>query len=102
MQQEEATLLFRQSLLDAGKEVNDALTAWQTARQRVAINGSQVATLRKAVRKTELLMRHSPTTYLEVLTAQQSLLVAELAEAQDRFDEIQGVIDLYHALGGGL
>lgn len=47
-------------------------------------------------------MRHSPTTYLEVLTAQQSLLVAELAEAQDRFDEIQGVIDLYHALGGGL
>lgn len=52
--------------------------------------------------ETELLMRHSPTTYLEVLTAQQSLLVAELAEAQDRFDEIQGVIDLYHALGGGL
>lgn len=102
VQQEEATLLFRQSLLDAGKEVNDALTAWQTARQQVAINGSQVATLRKAVRKTELLMRHSPTTYLEVLTAQQSLLVAELAEAQDRFDEIQGVIDLYHALGGGL
>ena len=101
-QQEEATLLFRQSLLDAGKEVNDALTAWQTARQRVSINGSQVATLRKAVRKTELLMRHSPTTYLEVLTAQQSLLAAELAEAQDRFDEIQGVIDLYHALGGGL
>lgn len=100
--QEEATLLFRQSLLDAGKEVNDALTAWQTARQRVAIDGSQVAALREAVRKTELLMRHSPTTYLEVLTAQQSLLTVELAEAQDRFDEIQGVIDLYHALGGGL
>lgn len=100
--QEEATLLFRQSLLEAGKEVNDALTAWQTARQQVAINSSQVATLREAVRKTELLMRHSPTTYLEVLTAQQSLLAAELAEAQARFDEIQGVIDLYHALGGGL
>jgi len=100
-QQEEATLLFRQSLLDAGKEVNDALTAWQTARQRVAIDSSQVAALREAVRKTELLMRHSPTTYLEVLTAQQSLLATELTEAQDRFDEIQGVIDLYHALGGG-
>ena len=101
-QQEEATLQFRQSLLDAGKEVNDALTAWQTARQRVAIDGIQVAALQEAVRKTELLMRHSPTTYLEVLTAQQSLLAAELAEAQDHFDEIQGVIDLYHALGGGL
>lgn len=80
--QEEATLLFQQSLLDAGKEVNDALTAWQTARQQVAINSSQVATLREAVRKTELLMLHSPTNYLEVLTAQQSLLAAEQAEAQ--------------------
>lgn len=100
--QEEATLLFRQSLLDAGKEVNDALTAWQTARQRLEIDRDQIATLREAVRKTELLMRHSPTTYLEVLTAQQSLLAAELAEAQTRFDEIEGVINLYHVLGGGI
>lgn len=100
-QQEEATLLFQQSLIDAGKEVNDALTAWQTARQRIEIDNNQIATLQEAVRKTEILMRHSPTTYLEVLTAQQSLLAAELTEAQNRFDEIQGVILLYHALGGG-
>lgn len=100
-QQEEAALLFRQSLLDAGKEVNDALTAWQTARQQVEIDNNQIETLQEAVRKTEILMRHSPTTYLEVLTAQQSLLAAELTGAQDRFDEIQSVILLYHALGGG-
>lgn len=100
-QQEEAALLFRQSLLDAGKEVNDALTAWQTARQRVEIDNNQIALLQEAVRKTEILMRYSPTTYLEVLTAQQSLLAAELTGAQDRFDEIQSVILLYHALGGG-
>ena len=62
-QQEEALLSFRQSLLDAGAEVNDALVQWQTARQ--------------------------------------SLLQAELDTATDRFDEIQGVINLYHALGGG-
>lgn len=100
-QQEEATLLFRQSLLDAGKEVNDALMGWQTARQRVKIDNNQIALLQEAVRKNEILMRHSPMTYLEVLTAQQSLLAAELTEAQDRFDEIQSVILLYHALGGG-
>lgn len=100
-QQEEATLLFQQSLLDAGKEVNDALVQWQTARERIVIGGEQIATLQEAVRKTELLMRHSSTNYLEVLTAQQSLLAAELTDAQDRFDEIQGVINLYHALGGG-
>lgn len=102
MQQEEATLLFQQSLLDAGKEVNDALVQWQTARSRTVIGGEQIATLQEAVRKTELLMRHSSTNYLEVLTAQQSLLAAELTDAQDRFDEIQGVINLYHALGGGI
>jgi len=46
-------------------------------------------------------MDHGNITYLEVLTAQQSLLQAELSQASDRFDEIQGVINLYHALGGG-
>ena len=46
-------------------------------------------------------MRHSSTTYLDVLTAQQSLLDAEQAQAQNLFDEIQGVINLYHAVGGG-
>ena len=101
-QQEEALLQFRQSLLDAGKEVNNALVQWQTARERIAIGKNQIAALQEAVRKTELLMRHSSTNYLEVLTAQQSLLAAQLTDAQDRFDEIQGVIELYHALGGGL
>lgn len=99
--QEEAALRFRQSLLDAGKEVNNALSQWQAARQRIGIGTRQVTTLQEAVRKTELLMRHSSTSYLEVLTAQQSLLDAEQTQAQDRFDEIQGVINLYHALGGG-
>lgn len=100
--QEEAKLLFQQSLLDAGKEVNDALTAWQTAKSQIEINDRQVETLREAVRKTELLMRYSDTTYLEVLTAQQSLLDAEMSLLQSRFDRIQGIITLYHALGGGI
>lgn len=99
--QEEAKLLFQQSLLNAGKEVNDALTTWQTAKSQYEINTRQVETLREAVRKTELLMIHSSTSYLEVLTTQQSLLSAEQAQAQDRFGEIQGIINLYHALGGG-
>ena len=46
-------------------------------------------------------MRHSSVNYLEVLTARQALLEAELTQAQDMFEKIQGVIDLYHAVGGG-
>lgn len=102
IKQEEATLLFQQSLLDAGKEVNDALVQWQTACKQIAIGEQRIAALQEAVRKTELLMLHSPTNYLEVLTAQQSLLDAQQTQSQNRFDEIQGVINVYHAVGGGI
>lgn len=100
-QQEEALLDFRQSLLNAGTEVNDALMQWQTARKRIQLSKQQITSLQSVVRSSELLMRHGSQNYLEVLTAQQTLLQAELSAASDRFDEIQGVINLYHALGGG-
>ena len=100
--QEEALLTFRQSLLKAGNEVNDALTQWQTARSRLLIDQKQVETLRVAAENTLRLMEHSTSaTYLEVLTARQTLLQAELTEANDLFDKIQGIINLYRALGGG-
>lgn len=100
-QQEESMLAFQQAILDAGKEVNDALIQWQTANRRIGVSTRQIAALQEAVHKTELLMRHSTNNYLEVLTAQQSLLSAELTQAQDLFERIQGIIRLYHALGGG-
>ena len=100
-QQEEALLTFQQSLLDAGAEVNNALVQWQSARERITLDERQTISLRSALRSSELLMQHSSQNYLEVLTARQSLLQAELNVASDRFDEIQGVINLYHALGGG-
>ena len=101
-QQEEALWQFRQSLLDAGNEVNNALAQWQTARERIRLDTEQVEQLTVTVRDTELLMEHSAdTNYLQVLTARQSLLSAQLTVASNRYDEIQGVIELYHALGGG-
>lgn len=101
-QQEEALLSFRQSLLDAGTDVNNALIQWQTARQRQIIDRQQISSLQSAVRSSELIMQFSSQNYLEVLTARQSLLQAELTAVSDRYDEIQGVINLYHALGGGV
>ena len=100
-QQEQALLSFRQMLFDAGVEVNNALCQWQTARQKQELNKAQIQTLQSAVRSTQLLMQHGDTNYLEVLIAQQTLLQAELVNASDKFEEIQGVINLYHALGGG-
>lgn len=100
-QQEEALLQFQQTLLDAGAEVNNALSQWQTARQKTVLDREQVEHLKDALRDTELLMEHGTTNYLEVLTARQSLLVARLSLVADRNAEIKSVITLYHALGGG-
>ena len=65
-QQQEAMLAYEQTILNAGQEVNDALTACQTARESAALYDQQVASLRRAVESTELLMQHGSTTYLEV------------------------------------
>ena len=100
--QEEALIAFRQKLLEAGSEVNDALSQWQNAVRRLEVSARQIEALEEAVRSTRLLMTYSESSsYLEVLTAQQSLLSAQLTETQETFDKIQGIIKLYHALGGG-
>lgn len=98
-----AFLEFQQKLVDAGLEVNNAISSWQTAKDRLNLDKKQIVALQGAVHNTRLLMRNTNTTnYLEVLTAQQRLLEAELSEAADRYNAIQAVITLYHALGGGV
>lgn len=100
-QQKEAELSFRQVLLNAGTEVNDALSQLQTAHSKSEYYDKQLVSLERAVESTSLLMEHGNTTYLEVLTARQTLLNAQLAQVSNRFSEIQGMINLYQALGGG-
>lgn len=101
-QRQEALLNFKQTLLDAGTEANNALISWQTARKRLDSDKLQIMYLKGAVLNTQLLMKNGQADYLEVLTAQKNLLQAELTETNDRYLEIQSVITLYHALGGGL
>ena len=100
-QQEEASLSFQQALLNAGSEVNDALVACQTSKAKTLLFEKQIQSLEKALESTSLLMEHGTTTYLEVLTARQSLLSAQLSQTANRFTEIQSVINLYQAVGGG-
>ena len=100
--QKEALISFQQSILDAGREVNDALVQWQSATKRMALDEQQTQALGNALRSAQLKMQHGSDNYLSVLTAQQSLLRARMDTAADKFDKIQGVISLYHALGGGL
>ncbi len=100
-QEEEASLNFQQTLLNAGTEVNNALMSWQTASAKRELLDNQIKALESAYKSTSLLMQYGTTTYLEVLTAQQSLLSARLTQVSNQVAEIQSIIDLYQALGGG-
>lgn len=93
-------MAFEKSLLKAGNEVNTALAKYQAARSKTDVRIQQIRDLESAVHSTQQLMSHSGATYLEVLTAQTSLLNAELLQVSDRYDEIEGLITLYKALGG--
>lgn len=100
-QQEEALLSFKQSLLNAGSEVSDALYLFQSAGEKEEQRTIQVKALENSVRSTHELFRLGTSTYLEVLTAQQGLFDAQISQVGDRFEQLQAVINLYHALGGG-
>lgn len=100
-QQEQAKLSFQQTLLNAGTEVNAALTKIQASNEKGDLYEKQIAALENAVKSTQALMMNSSTNYLQVLTAQQTLLTAQMSEISNRFDQIQAVIELYQALGGG-
>jgi len=99
-QRDEASLTWQKTLLIAGQEVNDAITTWQTANEQIESCQNQIKTLTDALEKTKLLMQNSSITYLEVLTAQQSLLNARTTLAQNQYVKIEGVINLYQAIGG--
>lgn len=102
-QQQEAMLSFEQTVLNAGAEVSDALNLYQTAQDKLTDRQKQINSLEKSVEYTQelLTLGTSSSTYLEVLTAQQSLLSAQLSGISDQFQRMQAVVNLYHALGGG-
>ena len=100
-QQAEAEVAFRQSIIDAGIEVNNTMIALRTAQDKTANYAAQVSSLEKAVKAAQDKMQDKNSTYLEVLTAQQSLLTAQVARISNRLSEISEVITLYQALGGG-
>ena len=102
LQYEAAQNDFKSTLINAGSEVSNALAQYQAASQQEEACKRQVAELTTALESTQQLFQHSTgTTYLETLTAQQSLIQAQLTLISDKFDKVQAAINLYQALGGG-
>jgi outer membrane protein, multidrug efflux system len=101
--QAESLAAFKQSLLNAGREVSNALFAYQTATEKIDIRAKQVSFLEKSVEYTKELLKYtSATNYTDVLTSEQGLLNAQLSSINDKQQQLLSLIDLYRSLGGGV
>lgn len=102
LEQEQAELEFRETLLAAGEEVSNALTDYQTCIKQQEHREKEVAEMEKALDYINTLFQYSDkTSYLETLTAQQSLLQAQLSLINDKYNKVLSAVKLYQALGGG-
>jgi multidrug efflux system outer membrane protein len=99
--QEKAYLQFEQSLLTAGKEVSDALAQYKNETYKITIRQKQADALTKASNFSDELLTYGLANYLEVLTAKDAALNAELSLVDNKFQQYKAVIQLYRALGGG-
>lgn len=91
---------YVQTVINAGNEVNEALADCQAAKEKDFYYKRQVEVLHDAYNGTHELMNAGKANYLEVLTAQESLLSAQLNEAENIYNGAQALIALYIALGG--
>lgn len=100
-QYQQALNTWQQSVLSAGSEVSNALVSYNTADANDKLERQQIEVLKKNVEQTQMLYKQSSSTYLEVITAEQNLLNAQISQVQDQFSKMQSVVNLYYALGGG-
>ena len=100
-QARQAVAQYKQTILTAFKEVEDALAGVSTAREQAAAQERQVNALKAALRLANLRYKGGLANYLDVLIAQRNLFDAELALATTRRLYLTSVVQLYKALGGG-
>ncbi|MGM9701410.1 MAG: efflux transporter outer membrane subunit [Prevotella sp.] len=99
--QQQAAIQWQQRLTEAAAEVNDALAAWHTAQQTMNSANEKVDKLERALITMTSMMEHGQANGLQVIVARQSLLSAQLNQLQCRYSQLQSVVTLYRALGGG-
>ncbi|SFN49411.1 efflux transporter, outer membrane factor (OMF) lipoprotein, NodT family [Bizionia echini] len=100
-QQEQAFLNFKQTLLVAGQEVSNALYAYQAEVDKFEFRENEVEALRRAESNSEILLDNGYANYLDLLTARQTVLTAELNSIDNKLEQLLAVVRFYKALGGG-
>jgi len=100
-EQEQALLEFKRSLLNAGNEVSNALYSYNAETEKFEYRELEVEALRNAESNSSELLKNGYANYLDLLTARQSALSAELNLIDTKLQQLLSVVDLYEALGGG-
>ena len=100
-EQEMAFLEFRRALLVASREVSDALYNYETAIEKIEVIGNEYKAYDLATSYSEELLNNGFANYLEVLTARENALNTRLQLVNTRFNELNAIVNLYQALGGG-
>ena len=101
LQRDQGVIQFRQSVLQAVSEVSNALVQVDKLKQQEEIAIAQVDTLHHAIFNARLLFKSDLANYLEVITAQENALQAELNLASIQRQQLGAIVELYRALGGG-
>lgn len=99
--QEMALLDFKKTLLTAGSEVSNALYSYEAETKKYEFIKNEVEALRAAEINSEELLKNGFANYLDLLTARESALSAELNIIDSKLQQLVSVVDLYEALGGG-
>ncbi|EGJ71343.1 RND efflux system, outer membrane lipoprotein, NodT family [Bacteroides coprosuis DSM 18011] len=101
--EQKATLYaFEKAVLTAGKEVSDIMNVYENSLKKNADRAIEVDSQRKSMEYTQELLKAGEATYLEVISAQQGLLQAQLNQTNDKLQQLQACTNLYRALGGGI
>ncbi|MDV7137796.1 TolC family protein [Maribacter sp. TH_r10] len=99
--QEQALLNFKKTLLVAGKEVSEALYDYNISLEKETYISKQVVALRRAEDNSQELLNSGYLTYLDLLTARENALNAELNLVSNKLSQLSATVELYRSLGGG-
>jgi multidrug efflux system outer membrane protein len=100
-QAEQAVRRYEGVVLQAVREVEDARVEVQTFYQEHSVRQAQVAAAQSADMLSRRRYNDGVTSYLEVLSTQESLFSAELARSNTMQRYLSAIVQLYKALGGG-
>ncbi len=100
-QQEQAYLDFKLAVINASKEVSDALYSYDAASEKIEIKEKEYKAYDLATEYSEQLLDNGLATYLEVLNAQENALNSSLSLINAKNNQLQAIVSLYEALGGG-